>query len=985
MKGPFLTGVELTNARSFASGVSIELSEGVTVICAPNGVGKTTLFESFELALTGGIKRLETGLSPFVRSGTRDAQVTISWSTTSGPRSRTVRVGSGSLVTATGPLESLLGPTDAAALPYLLPLTHLFCQNDERWVVRADPKVAGISLDRLPIGRDGSTARTALGGAKNAATRASDRAVAERTDAERALEVWTNAVDRRDTARRQLPTDLVPLTDLHARMRAMVDRPWAGPVPPTVTAENLDTTTSTWAIRLADYQTELDRRGARLSSLPPVLAGMASLDAALAMAENSVTAATLAVEDLRRAVGIAASTEDQVTRAETDARDLVERVRHHERLAIARRDLSASVERVQAAIVTAESTLRAHVALLEEATSRARAVEADAAWHETRRARRAALTTEENRLAASRLALTNWRAYELALTRISAERATVIATLIEARTRADQAEVVAGQLAGLALEARRRLESLTAATDAVSTAVASIAQHLPDSEGTCPVCLTPHGIDTLRSKMEEAQKRLSPALQAATKEVADADEAALSASRLRQDRVSEVEVLEERKRTLEQGMETYQDQIRLQRAVELLAGADLETADGVLADADRKIQEEQILLAEPGPVEPTSSERASVQTAEIQARTAHEIAAGDRDRLLGELERTQAALAAAAIPEAVPTDSGTAERALEDATSRRIAATAETTRSRERLSDAESELQRAGVRRVEALTARERQVALWSNEGLPGPPDSAVLAETVREHGVAVSGAAADAEQIARTRQEISRWRTAAQLHAAQAEVDRIRGTATEVDHETSLTRKRAEAAAEATRRLRVRKLMDDLDDGLKERLDSIRDQIVTPLNPFRQALLRRIVRDDRFAGTRLDFTTGKGGSPQASTNVELHGRRESADLVASEGQLADVELTFLLAMAVKHAWAPWRGLLLDDPTQHHDVVHAAGVFDVLRDYVADYGFQVVLATHDMLQAEFLVRKLRNDGISHAVWRLVHGPDGVTAELRDDK
>ena len=169
MKGPFLTGVELTNARSFASGVSIELSEGVTVICAPNGVGKTTLFESFELALTGGIKRLETGLSPFVRSGTRDTQVTISWSTTSGPRSRTVRVGSGSLVTATGPLESLLGPTDAAALPYLLPLTHLFCQNDERWVVRADPKVAGISLDRLPIGRDGSTARTALGGAKNAA------------------------------------------------------------------------------------------------------------------------------------------------------------------------------------------------------------------------------------------------------------------------------------------------------------------------------------------------------------------------------------------------------------------------------------------------------------------------------------------------------------------------------------------------------------------------------------------------------------------------------------------------------------------------------------------------------------------------------------------------------------------------------------------------------------------------------------------------
>ncbi|MCI5224389.1 MAG: hypothetical protein D3924_17410 [Candidatus Electrothrix sp. AR4] len=56
--------------------------------------------------------------------------------------------------------------------------------------------------------------------------------------------------------------------------------------------------------------------------------------------------------------------------------------------------------------------------------------------------------------------------------------------------------------------------------------------------------------------------------------------------------------------------------------------------------------------------------------------------------------------------------------------------------------------------------------------------------------------------------------------------------------------------------------------------------------------------------------------------------------------------------------WIPWRALLLDDPTQHHDLVHASSVFDLLRDYISDLGFQVMLSTHDSQQANFFRRKL---------------------------
>ena len=95
---------------------------------------------------------------------------------------------------------------------------------------------------------------------------------------------------------------------------------------------------------------------------------------------------------------------------------------------------------------------------------------------------------------------------------------------------------------------------------------------------------------------------------------------------------------------------------------------------------------------------------------------------------------------------------------------------------------------------------------------------------------------------------------------------------------------------------------------------------------------------------------------------------------------MTDLQLTFLLSMAMSHQWSPWKALLLDDPTQHHDLVHASAVFDLLRDYIVDHGFQVVIATHDALQARYFLRKLQNDGIEAKIWTLVPTENGVTAQ-----
>lgn len=138
------------------------------------------------------------------------------------------------------------------------------------------------------------------------------------------------------------------------------------------------------------------------------------------------------------------------------------------------------------------------------------------------------------------------------------------------------------------------------------------------------------------------------------------------------------------------------------------------------------------------------------------------------------------------------------------------------------------------------------------------------------------------------------------------------------------------------------------------------------------------MVREQRFTGTNLDFRSIYR-KEHAEVSAPLHGELVPVQAIASEAQLTDLQLTFLLSMALDHQWSSWRGLLLDDPTQHHDLVHAASVFDVLRDYIVDHGFQVVIATHDALQARYFMRKLQNDGIEARLWSLVPTPEGVTA------
>jgi exonuclease SbcC len=78
-----------------------------------------------------------------------------------------------------------------------------------------------------------------------------------------------------------------------------------------------------------------------------------------------------------------------------------------------------------------------------------------------------------------------------------------------------------------------------------------------------------------------------------------------------------------------------------------------------------------------------------------------------------------------------------------------------------------------------------------------------------------------------------------------------------------------------------------------------------------------------------------------------------------SEGQLSALSVSALLAASTTFGWSRWRGLLLDDPLQHNDVIHASAFMDLLRQMVRELGYQI-MSTHDSAEAEFLGRKCRS-------------------------
>jgi len=537
------------------------------------------------------------------------------------------------------------------------------------------------------------------------------------------------------------------------------------------------------------------------------------------------------------------------------------------------------------------------------------------------------------------------------------------------------------------LAAKSHCDTLTSAADSIRQAVASIAAHLSNDRGDCPLCGEEHGAAGLHKRVAKALEAIDPnvvdaerrvkkatdALRECTEAVTHA-EAELRASR---DRIVE---LENQRAGLAANIDDLRTNVLLGGDTVPLARESIRRREDANASAKLLLDEKQRNLAPPLAIDVFEQ----TKTAYDSAVRALDSARQSRSEASSRLEQATAALAA--ITADAPPAKTFEELSLEqnqnanqitDLSAKVTAEQFALDRQQVQLTDVINKVSDLETQLSDSQSRLANVRASWCQLSFPGDPTVEAAGSREAQLQSSITELARHSETLQTIKIEIGAWGKLEQVRLTQGLLDRRRGELSEGEFTANLSRRIEQGQSGQKRLSLLSDAMDTLNQYLSTEIANVQKHVLAVV-PRWQALLKRVVREQRFTETKLDFRS-LYRKEHAEVSAPLHGELVPVPAIASEAQLTDLQLTFLLSMALEHQWSSWRGLLLDDPTQHHDLVHAASVFDVLRDYIVDHGFQVVIATHDALQARYFLRKLQNDGIEARLCSLVPTPDGVTA------
>ena len=985
-----LSSITLTNLRKFGLGVDIELSPGATIVLAPNGTGKTTLFEAIEFGLTGRIARLHDGINHVIRDDEDFAQVTLNFA----DFTATSKVTAAGEVSQEGDLTALFPGIPKSDLPFLLRLTHLLDQRENEWIVKAEEKDAGSQLAKLPIGREGSRAGATLPSVRRSLTEQKNREQQGLIDLEKELQEWNRLIQERDIAAAGAIGALRPQEHL---ARAISEAAFQTQSLDQIPTGLLSDPVNQDSLALA-HSTLLDILRIKVERVQALIIGLAEADSLV----ESFSTVRSRLDALNTQLASANETLDSHSKIRTENAMLLQG--HETNIQLAQQELVSvgqALERLVNEAGARQQVDHRNQVLTEAATAVRNAEEQCAAlrqMHERNLQIRnqhtqldnqlQSLDQTEKQLREGQQLVIEWEAAEERLKENRKESDLLKEALAHLSARLDEKRAVQEACKTAEDAARVHYQALSSSADAIRQAVASIAEHLPSEQESCPLCLYPHGAAELQERVAKALQAINPSLtsadqrlKVAVEALAASDAEVVSALEAVGDCQAKLAALDDIRRVLEREIVQFRLYPILASDSVPLAKESLRVRlDGVSASrknlTDRRSGLEPLVAQED--FEQAQHAFDIAVTALDQARVQHSEA-------LTRLDQAVATLSA------LTTDAPVV-RTLEELTVQKNQLDDRITELNGQVDTVQSALD-AQQRQLQELSSAVRTTeeairhaqsqlaslrASWQGLGLEGDP----LAEAAQARASFLRSTLADLESNLRLLEnlgvEISAWTKLNESQLAQRLIDAQRLDRTEESFFADLNERIAMATGQLADLTKLSEAMDALDAFLKKEIGNVQKH-VRKVVPRWQALLKRVVRETRFHEASLNFFTHYNRE-RAEVLVPLGKKSAPVPDVASEAQLTDLQLTFLLSMAMSHQWSPWKALLLDDPTQHHDLVHASAVFDLLRDYIVDHGFQVVIATHDALQARYFLRKLQNDGIDAKIWTLVPTEHGVTAE-----
>jgi exonuclease SbcC len=563
--------------------------------------------------------------------------------------------------------------------------------------------------------------------------------------------------------------------------------------------------------------------------------------------------------------------------------------------------------------------------------------------------------------------------------------------------------------AELFIASRGITEQLTALNQRqgeIAAAVTRIASLLRDSDTHCPVCAT-----------EFPTGELLTAVQVATR-AANSDEERELNARLAELRVALADLGQQRlsveSREAEVvGLRSVLEGTRTRHALLL---DDLAAVTGTRevsspAEVERLIarfEEELQSLREVADgtvsLDELRRESSQIDAARGVLASSLERLRSERVRLVGGVEQDQAVLRQ--YPQYWSTETGLVEALgpARSAITSRIAAlqssadtqSIEVARRRAQLTAAQTERVNAQQSsdnyrvRVAQLVARQTQLRdEWLGESTAEEPSSAVIersAETLQRRLLDISQANNLLEEAAVA---FRSWLDDEELTQGEQHIAKYKSDldAESEAHVTIAMEHRVRDAQDALERAtRTRQRVDEVVERLRLEADQYAASVLQPLSStiaeFADVLMTRgdgsLAYRAEHHSNRPELKPGilRRNSDGDSVAVDLN-----PNLFFSEGQLSALSVSALLAASTTFRWSRWPALLMDDPLQHNDVIHASAFIDLLNRLVKEAQYQVIVSTHDTAEADYITRKCRGSGVAFTRCDLpIRGRSGIVSQ-----
>ncbi|ABR50060.1 SMC domain protein [Alkaliphilus metalliredigens QYMF] len=983
MKNIHLNKISISNARRFAKDVEINFGKGATILLAPNGTGKTTIFEAIELALSGSLKsKLGDPPNALIRDGKKELDIRLDFDN---DLYCEVAFRHGQTPLLKGDHVKLF-QDKLTSLPYLLGLTHILDQRGKFWFVTSDQNGAGSSLDKLSIGQG----LNKIFSKKTSLIKAVNQEIINLENS------YNEELERRNNfikviKDRDLASSDYKLVSLDLIYQVINN----GHV--IIKKKNADIKLNQQALSLF-LETTKDLLSSKIDSHSSLKIKYSSIESKLeTYEENTLLIKTKEadiesnktktgqlnekIEDLK--VKIKADEEmksesvvkkDHSMLMQKHLRLLAEKREKYQQESIDMQPLNLQFPKKQDEFAESCKDLEAFLKLkTEHEILDSEIIQVLNKQEFVNKLRTLQTQLEVLEKQNSDIEEKNIPDYEKIKFELTQEIKKIESDQIKNNLQIDQTNQII----------KKYLEG----SNAIQTSINSIAKHLPVDQCKCPVCNTDFEPEELQKQIKIALEWMNPAAhkmtqnlkkleEAQKKFVDDLEKLSSDLNTINLKITHERESLEDTKKRLSEILTSFPNCINSNDALNFISSS-IDSQTGI---HDQLLEKKKALKEMPS------------ENTITDARIKNEKIRIEFDDLKSEIQANES-LIKLLLEEIVCLEERTKGHNLEKLTAYISVLELEIETSmtlcsqntimlekfQKELNTLQTELHKINDHLLQLRSQQSQIETEWFESGLPDKPNpiSLFLAKSNIENQQ--KKCSDSLSQLKDVQQQLVAWKEAESFIELNEKVKIECGERSEEEHLVFLSSR----VEKQEKKFNEMKNKNETMSFIFRKVDSELNQInkyIDSINEPWSELLQRTIVNSRFSTGELLKSNTVRNKPTAQVGAILNGNSIPVNQIASEAQLTDLQLTFMLAMAKQHHWTPWRALLLDDPTQHHDLVHASSVFDLLRDYISDLDFQVMLSTHDSQQVNFFRRKLDNDGIENKVYRLIVGRDGVFAD-----